>query len=109
MNQYGGLHPPHSHLDGRPVVDMLAAYYVGTLGWAVIGCGTIGVGVLAWRRRWGEWVVLVGPVVLFAGYFSTRGVFFERNLSHVLPLFLILAAVGAAVLVEAIGACSAGA
>ena len=103
MNQYGGLHPPHSHLDGRPVVDMLAAYYVGTLGWAVIGCGTVGVGVLAWRRRWGEWVVLVGPVVLFAGYFSTRGVFFERNLSHVLPLFLILAAVGAAVLVEAIG------
>jgi hypothetical protein len=39
-------------------------------------------------------VLLAGPVVLFAGYFATRGVFFERNLSHVLPLFFILAAVG---------------
>ncbi len=103
MNQYSGLHPPHSHLDGRPVADMLAAYYGGTLGWAVLGCGAFGVGVLAWRRRWGELVVLAGPVVLFAGYFATRGVFFERNLSHVLPLFLILAAVGAVVVVDEIG------
>ncbi len=102
MNQYGGLHPPHSHLDGRPVADMLAAYYVGTLGWAVLGCGAFGVAVLAWRRLWGELTVVAGPVLLFAGYFATRGVFFERNLSHVLPLFLVLAAIGAAVLVETV-------
>ncbi len=103
MNQYSGQHPPHSHLDGRVVADMLVAYYVVTLGWPVLACAGLGVGVLAWRRRWGELVVLAGPVLLFAGYFATRGVFFERNLSHVLPLFLILAAMGAMVGVEVVG------
>jgi len=103
MNQYAGQHPPHSHLDGRAVADMLAAYYVVTLGWPVLACAGLGAGVLAWRRRWGELVVLAGPVLLFAGYFATRGVFFERNLSHVLPLFLILATIGAVLVVEVVG------
>jgi hypothetical protein len=103
MNQYAGLHPPHSHLNGGWVADMLAAYFAATLGWPVLACGVLGVGVLARRRRWAELALVGGPVVLFAGYFATRTVFFERNLSHVLPLFLVLAAVGAVTLVEVIG------
>lgn len=52
---------------------------------------------------WAELVLVAGPVGLFAGYFATRTVFFERNLSHVLPLLLVLAAVGAMAGVEALG------
>lgn len=103
MNQYAGLHPPHSHINGGRVAGMVGAYYVASLGWPLLACGAVGVGVLAGRRRWAELALVVGPVVLFAGYFATRTVFFERNLSHVLPLFLVLAAMGAAATVEAIG------
>lgn len=95
MNQYAGLHPPHSHMDGRAVADMLGAYFAATLGWPVIVGGAVGVGELAWRRRWAELALIAGPVAIFAGYFATKGVFFERNLSHVVPLFLVLAALGA--------------
>ncbi len=95
MVQYAGLHPPHSHMDGGPVADMMAAYFGATLGWPLLLAAGGGVVVLAVRRRWAELGLLAGPVVLFAGYFATRSVFFERNLSHVVPLLLILAAVGA--------------
>lgn len=94
MIQYAGLHPPHSHLHGGPVADMLVGYFGATLGWPALGCFGLGMLALAERRRWAELAVLAGPVVIFAGYFSTRAVFFERNLSHVLPLGLIVSALG---------------
>ncbi|MCX6950995.1 MAG: glycosyltransferase family 39 protein [Verrucomicrobia bacterium] len=100
MTQYAGLHPPHSHMNGGPVADMIGAYAVATIGWPALGCGAVGVGALAWRRRWAELILIAGPVTLFVGYFATKAVFFERNLSHVLPLFLILVAVGAVALAE---------
>lgn len=100
MKQYAGLHPPHSHIDGGRVADMLGGYYTATLGWPLLVGAVIGVVVLAARRRWAELALVGGPVVLFAGYFATRSVFFERNLSHVLPLFLVLAAVGAVAIAE---------
>lgn len=94
MGQYSGVHPPHSHLDGGMVADFLGSYYVATIGWVGLLGGLLGIVTLARQRRWAVLVLLAGPVVLFAGYFATRGVFFERNLSHVLPLFFILAAIG---------------
>lgn len=94
MSQYGGLHPPHSHPDGRWVADLLGGYYAGTLGWFLIAMALVG-GVAMYRqRRRAELLLLAGPVAIFGAYFATRSVFFERNLSHVVPLFLILAAVG---------------
>ena len=104
MTQYAGLHPPHSHISRAPVADMIGGYYTATLGWPLILSAFFGAGVLVRRGRWVELTMVAGPVMIFAGYFSTKAVFFERNLSHVLPLFLVLAAVGAAGLVEAIGA-----
>ncbi len=102
MAQYGSMHPPHSHIDGRPVADMMAGFFIATLGWPVIAGGMVGTVALAWRRRWAELALLAGPVVVFASYFATKGVFFERNLSHVLPLGLILAALGVAAIIEPI-------
>jgi hypothetical protein len=95
MTQYAGLHPPHSHMDGGAVADLMAAYFGATLGWPLLAAGALGMGVLVVRRRWAELAVIAGPVVLFGGYFATKSVFFERNLSHVMPLGLILAALGA--------------
>jgi hypothetical protein len=94
--QYAGLHPPHSHVDGGMVAGMVAAYYTATLGWLVVAAGGVGTVVLVARRRWAEAAITAGPVGLFAGYFCTRSVFFERNLSHVVPLFCVLAAIGLA-------------
>ena len=104
MTQYGGLHPPHSHLHGGPVADILASFFSATLGWPLLACAAFGTGVLAWQRRWAELALLAGPVALFAGYFATKSVFFERNLSHVLPLLFILAALGVAWIAEMIAA-----
>ncbi|HVS52893.1 MAG TPA: hypothetical protein VHD62_11115 [Opitutaceae bacterium] len=102
--QYGGMHPPHSHLDGSATWDMLGRYFGATFGWPLLLAGVVGAGFLIARRRWSELAVLGGPVVLFAGYFATKSVFFERNLSHVLPLWFILSAFGAMALAEAIAA-----
>lgn len=100
FSQYGGGHPPHGHSDGGPVGDMLLGYSGATLGWALLALGVVGIAVLAKARRWPELSLFGGPVILFFGYFATRAVFFERNLSHVLPLLLILAAVGLATLIS---------
>lgn len=94
MSQYAGLHPPHSHLLGTPVGDMMLRYFAATLGWPLLGFFLVGAIGLGAQRRWIEFTLLVAPVVLFAAYFATRRVFFERNLSHVVPLFALVAAIG---------------
>jgi len=94
--QYAGLHPPHSPLIDETATGLLTRYYISTLGGLGLVAGLGGGVVLWWQRRRRECVALVGPVVLFAGYFCTRSVFFERNLSHLLPLWCVLAALGLA-------------
>jgi len=94
--QYAGLHPPHSPLVDQTATGLLTRYYLSTLGGLGLGAALVGAWVCWWRRRWAVAVVLAGPVLLFAGYFCTRTVFFERNLSHILPLGCVLAALGLA-------------
>jgi hypothetical protein len=100
--QYGGLHPPHSHMDGRSTADYLAAYFIATFGWPLIAAFGVGVLALLRERAWIRFLVLVGPVVVFFGGFATRTVFFERNLSPVVPLVFVVAAVGVAALARAV-------
>jgi 4-amino-4-deoxy-L-arabinose transferase-like glycosyltransferase len=92
--QYGGLHPPHSHADGSATSDLLAGYFIATFGWPLIAGFALGVFALLRERAWGRLVVLVGPVFVFFGGFATRSVFFERNLSPVVPLVFVVAAAG---------------
>lgn len=94
MTQYGSGHPPFSHPQGGMVADMLGSFFRATLGWPLLAAATLGAVRLAGRRQWAELALLAGPVAIFAIYFSTQRVFFERNLSHVLPLLFILAAFG---------------
>ena len=94
--QYAGLHPPHSPLIDKTVTGLLTGYYLSTLGVLGLVAGLGGGVALWWQQRKKECVILLGPLVLFAGYFCTRSVFFERNLSHILPLGCVLAALGIA-------------
>jgi hypothetical protein len=91
---YVGLHPPHSHFEGGGVTEMLGGYFWATLGWPLLTVGVIGAAWLCRWRRWFEAAALVGPTALFSIYFCTRSVFFERNLSHVVPLLGVLAGIG---------------
>lgn len=92
--QYAGVHPPHGHLSGNPVADLLFAYLGATLGWATLAAMTLGVLQLVKDRAWSKIALLALPALLTLGYFSTRSVFFERNFSHVIPLLALLAAIG---------------
>lgn len=98
LAQYSGSQPPYSNPAGGPVAGMLAAFFGATLGWPLIVVALGGAGWLAWNRRGREIAVVAGPTVVFAGFFATRSVFFERNLSHVVPLVCVLAGVGVAAL-----------
>lgn len=100
---YAGLHPPHSHVDGGPVSDMLGSYFWATLGTPALAAGLAGLVWLLLQRCWAQVALLAGPVALFVGYFCTRSVFFERNLSHVVPLFCVLGGVGVAVAARTLG------
>jgi hypothetical protein len=93
--QYAGVQGPHSHLSGAPVVDMQARYFGATLGLPLLSSSVLGVIVLTRGRRWTELALLVAPVASFFVLFATQSVFYERNLSHVLPLLLVVAALGA--------------
>ncbi len=99
--QYRGLHPPHSRLDGGPVGGMLVAYFASTFGAAAVLAGALGAAYLVRKRAGWICALTLGPVAGYAAFFSTRSVFFERNLSHVVPLGCLLAGVGAAVAVSA--------
>lgn len=94
VTQYGGAHPPHSHLNGGRVADLMGDFFRATLGWPLLAAAVLGGFRLTWRRQWAELALIAGPLLLFAGYFSTQTVFFERNLSHILPLLFVLAALG---------------
>ena len=69
-------------------------YFVGTFGWATLLLGLVGTASLLLRRRFAIAAVLVGPVAITVFIFGRQKVFFERNLSHVVPLGILLAVIG---------------
>lgn len=98
--QYARGHPPHGHMSGAQVGDLQWEYLVATVGWATLLLAAAGA-VSLWRRRQGEALMFLAlPPLVLAGYFGTQAVFFERNLSPVLPLLLVLSGVGGATIVE---------
>jgi hypothetical protein len=92
--QYNGAHPPHSFADYSAVWPMLWAYYRAAWGWPLLVAVVGGVGVVLWRRHWKVWAVMILPLVLEVVIFGSLRVFFERNLSMVVPSALMLAAAG---------------
>jgi cobalamin biosynthesis protein CobD/CbiB len=79
MTQYGGAHPPHSHLKGGPVADLLVDFFRATLGWPLLAAAALGGCRLARRRQWVELALMAGPVLIFAGYFAMQSVFLNAT------------------------------
>lgn len=97
--QYARGHPPHGHIWGARVWDLEVNYVWVTVGGAILALALAGA-LSLWRRGQTEALALLAlPPVILGGYFGTQAVFFERNLSPVLPLLLVLAGIGAATIV----------
>lgn len=94
--QYHGSHPPHSLPDYGAVWPLLGNYYVTSQGWPLLLATVAGGAWLAVRRAGQFFLLLVVPLALSIWLFGSQRVFFERNLSTVLPAALLLAALGLA-------------
>lgn len=94
MNQYAGVHPPHSILHGN-----LAAYAWHNASFFLIASPFIilasGSGLAYGTARERFWIItLVASFAILLVYFSTRSVFFERNYAHALLPAIAAGAMG---------------
>ncbi len=95
---------PFSHLHRGAVYDYLGRYLCDTTGWWVAALFGVGLVAVVLQRRWRLCAVVFAPVLTTAAFFGAQTVFYERNLSHVVPLYLLGAGLG----VAALGAWSRG-
>jgi len=89
--QYAGVTMPHASIDSTNSVSLTAAYFWQTTG-LLLAFALAGAVLLAKARRFVVLAATAGPVVFYLAYFASQRTFFERNLSHVVPLMAILAA-----------------
>ncbi len=101
-NQYATTHPPHSLPDHGRVLGLQLAYFTRTLGLVTAALAFVGIVVALVQRRWTVLVTVIVPTLATAGYFATQRVFFERNLSHVVPLYFVTAGLGLAAIADRI-------
>lgn len=94
LHQYDGIHPGHGHLSGGPVADLLVGYLGATFGWAIAVFFVVGCLSKFKEHSWRTIVLVYFPPVFYIGYFACKSVFFERNLSHIIPLYIIGSAYG---------------
>lgn len=94
MNQYSGFHPPHG-----PIENSIQGRFLHITGyfWEILGPGLVLciLGGIVLVLREGTKVEKMGLIIIpavFMVYFLNKNVFFERNLSHVVPSLAILAA-----------------
>lgn len=99
-NQYAGVHRPHGNLSGGNTFGMTVNYFWQTLGPILVILAVVAVVSLFRAKRKLIWASLCLPIAFYFAVFSMQGTFFERNLSHVVPLMLMLSAVGLTVIVE---------
>ena len=96
--QYGVAFGPYSTFPLTDSFGTIHRYYAQTSGWGLaLLCG-FGVVALASGRHWRGLVLLPAPVAAYYVFFGMQLSFFERNLTHVVPLYAILAAIGVAAL-----------
>jgi 4-amino-4-deoxy-L-arabinose transferase-like glycosyltransferase len=101
LRQYGGGHLPHGLPQDGAALRLLFGldYLRHTAGSALLLAVVVGALVLR-RERGARTAWLVGGLALMLLYFLQTRAFFERNVSHVLPLLFALAGVGIAWLAE---------
>lgn len=90
--QYTAGYWPHGLMEGTTAERLVYAlrYFASTAGGPVLVCAALGAGWAAREARfWSVAVFLCALVFLLR--FGTYAAFFERNLSHVVPVFLLFA------------------
>lgn len=97
---YAGAFNYYSHDSGGRVYDYLGRYVVVTAGWAVACLFALGLGCAIAKRQWRLLLLIPLPVLSLAAFMCLQRAFFERNLSHAVPLYLLGAGLGLATLVE---------
>lgn len=102
-HQYANEHVPHSLPNSSYSWRLLIPYFWQTAGAAFCLLSLFGAIFLLWRRRLVESAIITAPLLFYLFAFGQQRVFFERNLSHVVPLAAILAAAGLVVLAEFLG------
>lgn len=94
--QYHRVHWPHS-LPGAGLLERLAfgfRFFRATLGLPLLLAALWGGAACVLARNWRAALLFALSLPLFA-YFCATPAFFERNVSHLLPLVLLFAAYGA--------------
>jgi hypothetical protein len=99
-NGYGGTFNFYSHAAGGSVADYVLRYLWATAGWGLACLFLVGLAANLYRRRWPLLLALYAPTLGLIAFMSTQHSFFERNLSHAVPLYLIGAGLGLLFLVE---------
>lgn len=99
-NQYGVAFNFYSHPAGGPVADYMARYLGATAGWGVACLFLVGLAATVARKRWRLFLALYAPVLALLAVMGAQETFFERNLSHAVPLYLIGAGVGLLALLD---------
>jgi hypothetical protein len=101
--QYAGVTLPHASIDSTNSVSLTAAYFWQTTG-LLLAFSLAGAVLLAKARRFTLLAATACPVVFYLAYFASQRTFFERNLSHVVPLMAIPAALALTAIVQKIPA-----
>ncbi len=99
-DQYARPFPPHGPDPEGYCFAWIANYFWQTFGAALLILAVIGIIYLVRRRQYRLLVILASPLLLYYFIFSMQESFFERNVSHVVPLVAILAAAGCAAIWE---------
>jgi hypothetical protein len=93
-HQYAGAHIPHALIDASSSFPLMALYFWQTLGAAFCILCVVGMVVLIVRGKYFQFALMALPVIFYVVFFSLQRTFFERNLSHVVPLMAILSGIG---------------
>ncbi len=95
MNQYAGIHPPHSHKNYSYLSQFvwISEYFFKTHG---IFFFLFPIILLFFKKKeidLGKICILFLICLFYLLYFSTRSVFFARNFSHIVPIILLLSTI----------------
>jgi hypothetical protein len=101
-HQYSGVHAPYGLVDGSVTLSLMMKYFWQTTGPLFCLLAILGIARIIQRRQYLHLALLVAPSLFYLGYFSLQHVFFERNVSHIVPLLAICFAAGLVYLSELI-------
>jgi|GEM_PF-2233347 len=93
-DEYGHSIISSSHYPSAAVYDFLGRYLTETVGWGVAILFAVGLAHSIATRRWRLLLAVYLPSLSLAAFLGARLVFFERNFSHAMPLYLLGAGAG---------------